>query len=91
MRQKAFALPSEKKYILWKLWWYEGKITRGTGMVEEHEKLKVMGRESLMLGKEQLDLRYLEQLADREQTQTLGYLLKWQKSSTAAKQQILRH
>ena len=43
-------------------------------MVEEHEKLKVMGRESLMLGKEQLDLRYLEQLADWEQTQTLGYL-----------------
>ena len=48
-------------------------------MVEEHEKLKVMGRESLMLGKEQLDLRYLEQLADREQTQTLGYLLKYAK------------
>ncbi len=41
------------------------KNYRGTGMVEEHEKLKVMGRESLMLGQEQLDLRYLEQLADR--------------------------
>ena len=61
-------------------------------MVEEHEKLKVMGRESLMLGKEQLDLRYLEQLADREQTQTLGVSSQiCKKSSTAAKQQILRY
>ena len=54
-------------------------------MVEEHEKLKVMGRESLMLGKEQLDLRYLEQLADREQTQTLGYLLKYAKEQYSGK------
>ena len=54
-------------------------------MVEEHEKLKVMGRESLMLGKEQLDLRYLEQIADREQTQTLGYLLKYAKEQYSGK------
>ena len=54
-------------------------------MVEEHETLKVMGRESLMLGQEQLDLRYLEQLADREQTQTLGYLLKYAKEQYSGK------
>lgn len=38
-----------------------------------------------MLGKEQLDLRYLEQLADREQTQTLGYLLKYAKEQYSGK------
>lgn len=60
-------------------------------MVEEHEKLKVMGRESLMLGKEQLDLRYLEQLATGNRPRHWGIFSNMQKSSTAAKQQILRH
>lgn len=90
-KAEGFVLPSEKRNISFGSSVVRRKNYRGTGMVEEHEKLKVMGRESLMLGKEQLDLRYLEQLADREQTQTLGIFSNMQKSSTAAKQQILRH
>ena len=82
---KGFALPSEKRSISFGSSVVRRKNSRGTGMVEEHEKLKVMGRESLMLGKEQLDLRYLEQLADREQTQTLGYLLKYAKEQYSGK------
>ncbi len=78
-RAEGFALPSEKRSIAFRSSVVRRKNYRGTGMVEEREKLKVMGRENLMLGKEQLDLRYLEQLADREQTQTLGYLLKYAK------------
>ena len=82
---EGFALPSEKRSISFGSSVVRRKNYRGTGMVEEHEKLKVMGRESLMLGKEQLDLRYLEQLADREQTQTLGYLLKYAKEQNSGK------
>lgn len=82
---EGFALPSEKRIISFGSSVVRRKNYRGTGMVEEHEKLKVMGRESLMLGKEQLDLRYLEQLADREQTQTLGYLLKYAKEQYSGK------
>lgn len=82
---EGFALPSEKRSISFGSYVVRRKNYRGTGMVEEHEKLKVMGRESLMLGKEQLDLRYLEQLADREQTQTLGYLLKYAKEQYSGK------
>lgn len=82
---EGFALPSEKRSISFGSSVVRRKNYRGTGMVEEHEKLKVMGRESLMLGKEQLDLRYLEQLADREQTQTLGYLLKYAKEQYSGK------
>lgn len=82
---EGFALPSEKRSISFGSSVVGRKNYRGTGMVEEHEKLKVMGRESLMLGKEQLDLRYLEQLADREQTQTLGYLLKYAKEQYSGK------
>lgn len=82
---EGFALPSEKRSISFGSSVVRRKNYRGTGMLEEHEKLKVMGRESLMLGKEQLDLRYLEQLADREQTQTLGYLLKYAKEQYSGK------
>lgn len=82
---EGFALPSEKRSISFGSFVVRRKNYRGTGMVEEHEKLKVMGRESLMLGKEQLDLRYLEQIADREQTQTLGYLLKYAKEQYSGK------
>lgn len=82
---EGFALPSKKRSISFGSSVVRRKNYRGTGMVEEHEKLKVMGRESLMLGKEQLDLRYLEQLADREQTQTLGYLLKYAKEQYSGK------
>ena len=82
---EGFALPSEKRSISFGSSVVRRKNYRGTGMVEEHEKLKVMGRESLMLGQEQLDLRYLEQLADREQTQTLGYLLKDAKEQYSGK------
>ena len=84
-KAEGFALPSEKRSISFGSSVVRRKNYRGTGMVEEHEKLKVMGRESLMLGKEQLDLRYLEQLADREQTQTLGYLLKYAKEQYSGK------
>lgn len=84
-KTEGFVLPSEKRNISFGSSVVRRKNYRGTGMVEEHEKLKVMGRESLMLGKEQLDLRYLEQLADREQTQTLGYLLKYAKEQYSGK------
>lgn len=84
-KAEGFVLPSEKRSISFGSSVVRRKNYRGTGMVEEHEKLKVMGRESLMLGKEQLDLRYLEQLADREQTQTLGYLLKYAKEQYSGK------
>lgn len=84
-KAEGFALPSEKRSISFGSSVVRRKNYRGTGMVEEHEKLKVMGRESLMLGKEQLDLRYLEQLADREQTQKLGYLLKYAKEQYSGK------
>lgn len=84
-RAEGFALTSEKRSISFGSSVVRKKNYRGTGMVEEREKLKVMGRESLMLGKEQLDLRYLEQLADREQTQTLGCLLKYAKERYSGK------
>ncbi len=40
-------------------------------------KIKVMGKEGLSLGNEYIDLRYVEQLADSEQINCLGYMMKY--------------
>ncbi len=40
-------------------------------------KIKVQGRDQLFYGKELIDLRYVEQLVDTEQTKALGYFLAW--------------
>ena len=40
-------------------------------------KLKVHGKDSFSLGKETIDLRYVEQIADPEQTAALGQMLKY--------------
>lgn len=43
---------------------------------EERIKIKTMGTSELLLSKESVELRYLEQLKDQEQTAALAYLLK---------------
>lgn len=52
-----------------------------TGKVRDDEperlKVKVMGKDGFSLGKQTVDLRYVEQLIDSEQTAALGLLLKY--------------
>ena len=43
----------------------------------ERLKVKVMGRDGFSLGKQNVDLRYIEQLIDTEQTAALGLILKY--------------
>lgn len=40
-------------------------------------KLKVQGREGISIGRETIDLRYVEQLVDSGQLQTLAYVMKY--------------
>lgn len=44
---------------------------------DDRLKLKAMGTSELLLGHEAVELRYLEQLRDSEQTMALAYLLKY--------------
>lgn len=52
-----------------------------TGAVRSDEperlKVKVMGKDGFALGRQNVDLRYVEQLIDSEQTAALGLLLKY--------------
>ena len=50
---------------------------KNTGL--EHRgriKLKTLGKDGIMLGSETIDLRYVEQVADEEQLNCLGYLMR---------------
>lgn len=49
----------------------------------EHAKVKTLGKTSFMMDKETLDLRYVEQLVDTEQTAALSYLLRYGKEHYA--------
>lgn len=42
-----------------------------------HMKIKTLGKDSFSLDREQVDLRYVEQLADSEQTTALAHLLRY--------------
>ena len=74
-----FQKPKEKR------WMGLGKSTmlkksyRGGHVQEERLKVKLTGKRSFIIGKDELDLRYVEQLVDSEQTATLAYLLRYAK------------
>lgn len=76
-----FHLPSEKRKINLSGSSQKRKTYRGNGYVEERLKIKRMGKTAFSIGKENLDLRYVEQLVDEEQTQTLAYLLRYAKEN----------
>ncbi|MCM1155275.1 MAG: ABC-ATPase domain-containing protein [Roseburia sp.] len=75
----AFHLPSDKREIDLSGSVQKRKTYHGNGYVEERLKIKRMGKTAFSIGKENLDLRYVEQLVDEEQTQTLAYLLRYAK------------
>lgn len=55
----------------------------GRGRSHDHAKVKTLGKTSFMIDKETLDLRYVEQLVDSEQTAALSYLLRYAKEHYA--------
>ncbi len=51
---------------------------KNTGLLQKGRvKIKTMGRDGVLLNHENIDLRYVEQLADTEQLTCLGYLVKY--------------
>ena len=57
------------------------KNYRGDGYVRERQKIRRTGKTAFSLGHTELDLRYVEQLVDEEQTQALAYLLRFAKEN----------
>lgn len=50
-----------------------GQAFRGNDRI----KMKTMGREAVMINKETIDLRYVEQITDSEQVTALGYCMRY--------------
>ena len=57
------------------------------GRNQDRMKLKVLSRDSFSLNRETVDLRYVEQLADMEQTNALGHILRY----TLRMESVLSH
>lgn len=55
----------------------EGDRGRGRHTPHEHMKVKTFGRDSFSLEKETVDIRYVEQLADSEQTNALAHMMRY--------------
>ena len=57
---------------------YDRKVRRNPGIRQKGRvKLKTMGRDAIMIGHETIDLRYVEQLVDIEQLNTLGQIVRF--------------
>jgi hypothetical protein len=50
---------------------------RGRNHRHEHMKIKISGTDGFLLNREMVDVRYVEQIADSEQTGGLAYLLRY--------------
>ena len=61
---------------------------RGAGKTERI-KIKVHGKDGFSLGRQEVDLRYIEQIVDSEQTAALGLLLKYALEHLADEQRTL--
>jgi len=81
-----FRLPAGKRAIDLSGAVQSRKNYRGDGYVQERLKIKRMGKTAFSVGKDTLDLRYVEQLVDEEQTQALAYLLRYAKEHYGAQQ-----
>ncbi|MCM1086530.1 MAG: ABC-ATPase domain-containing protein [Muribaculaceae bacterium] len=85
-----FHLPTDKREIDLSGTVQKRKSYRGNSIVEERLKIKRMGKTAFSIGKENIDLRYVEQLVDEEQTQTLAYLLRYAKEHYGDKKSDVR-
>lgn len=57
---------------------FDRKVRKNPGIRQKGRvKLKTMGRDAVMIGHETIDLRYVEQLMDSEQLNTLGQVVRF--------------
>ena len=59
------------------------KNYRGDGFRQERLKVKRLGKTAFLVGERELDLRYLEQLVDGEQTQALAQMVRYARENLA--------
>jgi len=78
---KTYAAPSSRRIMttdpngaVKRRSYHTGAVLSGE---PEQLKVKTLGTDSFLLGKQTIDLRYIEQLIDSEQTASLGLLLKY--------------
>lgn len=61
------------------IWRQSGRILRVGRIEKKHDQIKVkqFGRDSFSIGRDTVELKYVEQIADSEQTTTLSHIMKY--------------
>ena len=71
--------PSEKPEEPQNVWKQTGRVLRVGRIEKKHDqiKLKQFGKDSFSIGRDTVELKYVEQIADGEQTATLSHVVKY--------------
>ena len=61
------------------LWKQNGRVLSAYKVEKKHDQIKIkqFGKDSFSIGKNTVDLKYVEQIADSEQTTTLSHVMKY--------------
>ncbi len=81
----AFHLPTGKRTVDLSGSTQTRKNYRGDGYRQERLKVKRFGKTAFSVGERELDLRYVEQLVDPGQTQTLAYMVRYARENLAGR------
>lgn len=74
----AFPLPKSEGKEAMRKPCFERRAERNRSFREQEKiKIKTFGKDSVQINKDTIELRYVEQLVDAEQTNALGYLVKY--------------
>lgn len=73
----GFRIPVFQRPVLSKVSGHAQKVAHKGKASNERLKVKVMGKDAFLIDRQTVDLRYVEQLADSEQTAYLAQLLKY--------------
>lgn len=75
---KSFPLPDYNKMAIPKTPDFQRIPKKNPAFKEQAKcKIKTLGKDAVQINRETIDLRYVEQLADAEQTTALGYIVKY--------------
>jgi len=61
------------------MWSQKGRTLRVGRLERKHDQIKIKqsGKDSFTIGRENVDLKYVEQIADTEQTTSLSYIMRY--------------
>ncbi len=77
--KKSVDFHQVKDSLMDDVWSQKGRVLTVRRLERKHDQIKIkqFGKDSFTIGRETVDLKYVEQIADAEQTTTLSYIMRY--------------